>query len=290
MADYVGRFAPSPTGPLHAGSLLAALASWLDARAQQGRWLLRIEDIDAPRCDPRHAHSFLSDLAALGLHWDGEVCWQSRRESRYQEAFEQLCASGQVFGCACSRRELRTGQPANGELWYPGTCRQGLPTGRTARSWRFRVEPGEIAFVDRQLGEQRQEPARQCGDFVIRRREGFFAYQLAVVIDDADHGVTQVVRGADLLASTGRQIALQRALGLPQPIYLHLPLLCHRNGDKLSKQSGADAIDLRDPARALRQALRQLGQDEVDGSIDSMLDAAISQWRPQAIPRQLTPL
>lgn len=250
MIDYVGRFAPSPTGPLHLGSAAAALASYLDARAHEGRWLLRIEDVDTPRTVAGAAECILQQLQFLGLQWDGPVIQQSSRGARYQEAFDRLLQTGRVFGCACSRREIAdslavlapSSLQRNREPIYPGTCRNGIPGNRAPRAWRFRVDDAEVAFEDRWSGWQCQLPARDTGDFVIRRADGLWAYQLAVTVDDGDAGVTHVVRGEDILASTGRQVQLQRALRLPTPAYLHIPLALAENGEKLSKQNGARSI------------------------------------------------
>lgn len=379
---YIGRFAPSPSGPLHAGSVVAALASYLDARAHDGLWLLRIEDIDPPRVEPGSDLTIRQQLRCLGLHWDAPPLYQSARVDRYQAVFDWLRAQGRIYGCGCTRREiiqaahmlqttqalrtahqtahtLRTVQalqttdarqaaptrqtepahpasqhPSQGlntpadETPYPGTCRHGLPAGRQARAWRFRIDTtgtpppqtlpeatnplasadfvqptdgnfpaaqerisnvgkaadlSNITFHDRWLGPQRQNPSLQCGDFILKRADGVWAYQLGVVVDDAESGVTDVVRGADLLSSTGRQILLLRALGAPVPRYLHLPLVMGGNGQKLSKQNGAprvdtsgrvDAVDiLNEAARAL--GLRQPGTRDVQ----RWLHEATAQWR-----------
>jgi glutamyl-Q tRNA(Asp) synthetase len=243
---YVGRFAPSPTGPLHAGSLVAAVASYLDARANNGRWLIRIEDIDEGRAVPGAAETILAQLDWLGMHSDGEIVWQSRRKALYQAARERLAEH--VYGCGCNRREIadsRLGVGPDGAAIYPGTCRHGLAPGREARSLRLRVpEAGEdvIGFTDRFAGHQQQKLAIESGDFVLKRADGYWAYQLAVVVDDAEQGVTDIVRGADLLDSTPRQIYLQRLLGVPTPRYLHVPVMRNANGEKLSKQTGALAV------------------------------------------------
>lgn len=261
---YRGRFAPSPTGPLHDGSLVAALASWLDARAHGGAWLVRIEDVDGPRCPPGTGELILGQLAALGLHPDEPPVWQSRRGDRYQAALDRLIASGQAYGCACTRAEIAAAyerslgpRPKHGELIYPGTCRHGTQ-GRPARAWRFRVQ-GRIDWQDRHVGEQRQDLDTEVGDFVLKRADGLWAYQLAVVVDDAEQGITDIVRGEDLADNTPRQIALQHALGLPTPRYLHTPLVLAADGHKLSKQNGAAAIDLADPPARLREAAARLG-------------------------------
>jgi len=243
---YVGRFAPSPSGPLHAGSLVAAVASYLDARAHRGTWLIRIEDIDESRTAPGAAAAILATLRAFGMQSDGEVVWQSHRKALYQAAFDRLAAH--AYPCGCNRREIadsRIGIAADGAALYPGVCRDGLPAGRTARSLRVRVPPpGQdvITFLDRMGGEMRQMLASESGDFVLRRADGFWAYQLAVVVDDALQGVTDVVRGADLLDATPRQVYLQHLLGYPTPRYLHVPVRRDDAGDKLSKQTGAVAI------------------------------------------------
>jgi glutamyl-Q tRNA(Asp) synthetase len=265
---YVGRFAPSPTGPLHAGSAAAALASYLDARAHEGRWLLRIEDVDTPRTVAGAADLIQEQLRFLGLHWDGPVTFQSQRFDRYQQAFDRLAAAGKIFGCACSRREIADSLASLGGdltqrhrgLIYPGTCRAGIPNGRAPRAWRFRVGDEVVAFDDRWLGPQQQAPARDVGDFVVRRADGLWAYQLAVIVDDGEAGITHVVRGQDILASTGRQVLLQRALGLPTPSYLHVPLALGADGEKLSKQNGARSVtgDRRSACAVLDEAARLL--------------------------------
>ncbi|MCI1003337.1 tRNA glutamyl-Q(34) synthetase GluQRS [Herbaspirillum sp. C7C8] len=264
---YVGRFAPSPSGPLHAGSLVAALASYLDARVHAGRWLLRIEDIDETRTVPGAADDIVATLAALDMHSDGPVLVQSQRKARYQLAREHLGAL--AYPCGCSRKEIadsRVGRASDGAALYPGTCRQGLAPGKAARTLRLRVpdagEPGELVqFTDRWLGPQAQHLASEAGDFVLQRADGFWAYQLAVVVDDAEQGVTDVVRGADLLDSTARQIYLQGLLGHATPRYLHVPLLMNASGEKFSKQNGAQALDLGQPLQALQQAAAFLGLD-----------------------------
>nr|WP_286197303.1 tRNA glutamyl-Q(34) synthetase GluQRS [Variovorax boronicumulans] len=279
--SYTGRFAPSPTGPLHAGSLVAALASWLDARAHRGRWLVRIEDVDAPRCPPGLDALILSQLAACQLLPDEEPTWQSRRGALYQAALDRLVTGGQAYPCACTRSEIALAQPArrHGELIYPGTCRQGLH-GRPARAWRLRTDRvGPVAWTDRQLGPQQQDVEQAVGDFVLRRADGLWAYQLAVVVDDADQGITDVVRGEDLADNTPRQLLLQRALGLPTPRYLHTPLVLGANGEKLSKQNGAQALDLGDPAAALQAAARMLGLPEAAGGPAERLAQWTAAWR-----------
>jgi glutamyl-Q tRNA(Asp) synthetase len=277
-----GRFAPSPSGPLHFGSLVAALASWLDARAARGRWLVRIEDLDRPRVQPGAAEAILDTLARLGLHWDGDVLYQSQREAPYRAALEQL--RGQTYWCGCSRREIADsslGLAVDGARIYPGTCRQGIAAGKEARALRVRVGDEAIRFVDRVQGPQAQVLSREVGDFVLYRADGLVAYQLAVVVDDAAQGVTDVVRGADLLDSTARQIHLQRLLGVPTPRYLHVPVAVNACGEKLSKQSGAAPVDAARPAEALAGALAFLGQPPA-----ASLERAIEQWDPSLIPAQ----
>jgi glutamyl-Q tRNA(Asp) synthetase len=293
---YIGRFAPSPTGPLHAGSLVAALASYLDARANGGAWLIRIEDIDEGRAVPGAADTILEQLAWLGMHSDGEIVWQSRRKALYQAARERL--AGHVYGCGCNRREIadsRLGVGPDGAAIYPGTCRHGLAPGREARSLRLRVpEQGAdtVAFTDRFAGTVSQRLALESGDFVLKRADGYWAYQLAVVVDDAAQGVTDVVRGADLLDSTPRQIYLQRLLGVPTPRYLHVPVVRNANGEKLSKQTGALAIlpgshDNQEAAAvaALRQAAGCLGlhsgpaaEGAAGGSLAAFWQEAVPAW------------
>ncbi len=285
---YVGRFAPSPSGPLHAGSLVAALASWLDARAHGGRWLLRMEDVDVPRTVPGAADTIMAQLDALGLHWDGGIMWQSQRNAAYQAAFDTLAARGLVYGCGCTRREIadsalrgQTLPGADGERPYPGTCRHGLPEGRQARAWRLRIPAGVEHFEDRWLGPQAQDVAQAVGDFALRRADGLWAYQLAVVVDDAEQGVTDVVRGADLLSSTARQRVLGRLLGLPPVRYLHVPLILDpASGLKLSKQNGAPAIDMQAPLEALQRAWRALGFAALPANADhgQFLREATAHW------------
>ena len=329
-ANYCGRFAPSPTGPLHAGSLVAALASWLDARVHGGRWLLRIEDIDTPRCVRGAGGTIIAQLAACGLRPDEAPVWQSQRTDFYQQALDTLVERNHAYPCACTRQDIVRALTASStpplrhaELVYPGTCRDGLHD-RPARAWRlftaknqsnqapalilraksaieiiaakqaFPVDPasrstGEtLHWHDRWLGAQQQNVAQEVGDFVLRRADGFWAYQLAVVVDDAAQGVSHVVRGADLADNTARQILLQQALGLPQPVYLHTPLVLAQDGEKLSKQHGAPGLDVSSPAKALL-ALQAAG--EVLGlalpqmsctdhaSVHLWLDKAVLAWR-----------
>jgi glutamyl-Q tRNA(Asp) synthetase len=267
--ETVGRFAPSPTGPLHLGSLVAALGSYLLAKGGGGRWLLRMEDLDQPRVVPGMADDILRTLEILGLCWDGTVLYQSQRTELYQEAFARLEAKGLVYPCGCSRAEIAqvasAPHHAGDELPYPGTCRFGQSPGRAARSYRLRVGEPAIVFVDGVAGTYRQQLAAVCGDFVIKRADGPYAYHLAVVVDDQLSGVTQVVRGADLISSTPRQIYLQQLLGYPQPYYWHLPLVTGPAGAKLSKRDNAVSLaqgrDLAGEGTSLLlAALRFLGQ------------------------------
>jgi glutamyl-Q tRNA(Asp) synthetase len=275
-----GRFAPSPTGSLHLGSLAAAVASWLFARAADGRWLVRIEDIDTPRVVPGSAEELLATLERYGLAWDGEVEWQSRRTARYEEALERLRAADLVYDCACSRADLQraASAPLGAEAVYPGTCRNGLPAGKTARAIRFRAPDDVIAFDDLLRGRIEENVARRTGDFVVRRADGLFAYQLAVVVDDAEQGVTQVVRGVDLLDSTARQIALQRALGYATPEYAHIALVTNPDGSKLGKRDGALPLPTLDEQRiraTIAGALRHLGIDVAEDHPRAMLHEAL---------------
>ena len=246
-----GRFAPSPTGPLHLGSLVAALGSYLLAKRAGGRWLVRMEDLDTPRVVPGSAEEILAALRQYGLQWDGEVVWQSQRTMLYERALAALREKGLVYDCACSRAELRSAAsaPLGREPIYPGTCRNGIAPGRTARAVRFKAPDEVIAFDDLLRGRVEENVARETGDFVVRRADGLFAYQLAVVVDDEEQGVTQVVRGGDLLSSTARQIALQRALGLSTPEYAHLPVVLNDKGEKLGKRDGALPLETLDDAR-----------------------------------------
>jgi len=291
-SGYRGRFAPSPTGPLHFGSLVAAVGSYLDARAAGGRWLLRIEDVDTPRnvagadADIRHV------LAALGFEWDGELPLQSSRLERYREVLDRLCRTGDAYPCACTRREVadsRLGTSVDGGAVYPGSCRNGLPPGRDARAWRLRVPDARIAFDDRVQGSVGHNLEREVGDFVLLRADGQFAYQLAVVVDDADAGITDVVRGADLLDSTPRQIWLQQRLGVATPRYAHLPVATNTAGEKLSKQTLAPAVSGGAGTGLLAAALRFLGQPVPDDaerwpSVE-FWPWAIGHWSITAVPR-----
>lgn len=287
-SGYIGRFAPSPTGPLHLGSLVAAMASYLDARVHQGRWLLRIEDVDGDRNVAGADAQILATLQRCGMQWDGAVSWQSQRGALYQAALDQLGAA--VYPCACSRKEIAdsqlslTGRQAQAMI-YPGTCRNGLAPGRTARALRLAVPQPHcvLSFEDRWQGHISQDLSEEAGDFVIRRADGYWAYQLAVVVDDGAQGVTDIVRGADLLDSTPRQLYLQQLLGLPRPRYLHVPVVSNAAGEKLSKQTGALAFDNgHAPDRLLHDALlpaaRFLGMELAADSVEQFWRRAIPAW------------
>ena len=323
---YRGRFAPSPTGPLHAGSLLAALASWLDARAQGGKWLVRIEDVDTPRCIAGADQTILQQLARCGLLPDAPPLWQSQRSHHYELALQQLVQQHRAYPCACSRKDIAQAWATRGadrsrhaELVYPGTCRDGTQ-GRNARAWRFHTglstsliceqnvplagvgiaqaapktivkssNPSDavVHWTDRRLGPQQQNVEQAVGDFVLRRADGLWAYQLAVVVDDADQGISHVVRGEDLADNTARQILLQRALGLPTPQYLHTPLVRAADGEKLSKQNGAVAFDDpqcgNSPLAALNQAAQGLGLPAHDGPLADALASWVPAWRARYV-------
>lgn len=278
---YVGRFAPSPTGPLHLGSLFAAVGSWLDARSAGGRWLLRIEDLDPPREVPGAAEAIVRSLEVHGLTWDGPVLHQSTRLEAYREALAQLERDGRLFRCRCTRRRVR----ALGGV-YDGRCRgRGMAPADAPHAVRLRVPAETIGFRDRLRGPFAQDLAREVGDFVLVRRDGLVAYQLAVVVDDGAQGVTDVVRGADLLDSTPRQLLLQRLLGLPEPRYLHLPLLLGPDGSKLSKQTGAPGLDPRRARENLARVLGWLGLEGAPGEPpEAQLAAATRAWAPARLP------
>jgi glutamyl-Q tRNA(Asp) synthetase len=284
---YVGRFAPSPTGPLHFGSLAAALASWLDCRRAGGRWLVRMEDLDQPRVMPGAADAILRQLEAFGLQWDGPVIYQSARLGLYQDAVRKLNLHS--YSCACTRKELEDSALAiDGSRIYPGTCRGGLAPGKNPRAGgsafavRLRTDADPIRFTDKVQGTIEQSVEQEVGDFVLLRADGVYAYQLAVVVDDAAQGVTDVVRGADLLDSTARQIHLQRLLGVATPRYLHVPVATNTAGEKLSKQTRAADAGPQDIATALEflgmQAPAGLGPG-------ALLEWAASHWEPARIPR-----
>jgi glutamyl-Q tRNA(Asp) synthetase len=290
LSTYRGRFAPSPTGPLHFGSLVAALASYCDARAVGGEWLLRIEDVDEPRSRPGAEAQILAALERYGFQWDGPVTRQSERTALYEAALAQLQAADLVYPCNCTRRELDTAPlGASGERVYPGTCRDGIPspfTGRRQHAWRVRVGAAIVDCADRLQATQRQDLARDVGDFVVKRADGLFAYQLAVVIDDAQQGITDVVRGADLLASTPRQVLLQNLLAFPSPAYLHVPVASNAAGEKLSKQTRASPLPV-SPLPSLVAAwrfLEQLPFPESPASVAEFWRVAIASWRVARLP------
>jgi glutamyl-Q tRNA(Asp) synthetase len=291
LKPYRGRFAPSPTGPLHFGSMVAAVGSFLEARHRGGEWLLRMEDLDPPREVPGAADDILHTLEAFGLHWDGEVVYQSRRHALYEEALEKLRARGALYACACSRREIADSSMSGVDgLVYPGTCRGGIAPGRAPRAWRVKVDGQKIEFNDVIQGSMVRDLAADFGDFVVRRADGFFAYQLAVVVDDATQGITEIVRGADLIESTPRQIHLQRLLGLPTPDYLHLPVALSRQGEKLSKQTFAAPADASRPVPMLCRVLRFLGQDVppelAERDVENFWRWAIPNWDIDRLPRE----
>jgi glutamyl-Q tRNA(Asp) synthetase len=286
-SNYIGRFAPSPSGPLHAGSLVAALASWLDARAHGGTWLVRIEDVDGPRTAPGAEAEILRQLQTLGLVPDASPVRQSERSALYERALQRLREAQLAYACGCTRREIEAelaalGQPAErgAELVYPGTCRNGL-NGKPARAWRLRCGDNvPIVWHDRRLGKQQQDVAHAVGDFVLQRADGPWAYQLAVVVDDAEQGITDIVRGEDLAGNTARQIRLQHRLGLPTPRYLHTPLLRDARGDKLSKSNGAPALDVSDPLAALQAAAEVLGlPPSTAAASNDALQHMVHAWR-----------
>ncbi len=292
--DYRGRFAPSPTGPLHAGSLVAALASWLDARSHDGTWLVRIEDVDAPRCIAGMGDHILSQLAAFGLASDEVPKVQSQRAHVYQQALETLTASGYAYPCRCSRKDILSAlealgreRPRHAELVYPGTCRPKTEASAKAANaplpaWRFRIDNPHttVHWHDRRLRRQQQDVEKLVGDFPLKRADGYATYQLAVVVDDAAQGITHIVRGEDLADNTARQILLHQALNLPTPSYLHTPLVLGANGEKLSKQNGAQALDTSEPLAALNQAAAVLGLSPSPAKpISAALQAWVSQWQ-----------
>lgn len=299
--QYRGRFAPSPTGPLHFGSLAAAVGSYLDARHHHGTWLVRMEDLDMPRCVPGVADDIMHTLEAFGLHWDGEIIHQGERTAAYEEALQRLKDSGAVYPCGCTRKEIADSalHGIDGPV-YLGTCRNGVPEGREGRAWRVRTdltpsplggegvgERGRIEFDDALQGHVVQHLESEIGDFVVKRADGLFAYQLAVVVDDAFQGITHVVRGADLLHSTARQIYLQRLLGLPTPHYMHLPIAVNAQGEKLSKQTLAPAIATDDVVTTLIEVLEFLNQQPPtelrQGSVEEILNWAVAHWRPERL-------
>src|SRR5215467_11206086 len=286
-AKYRGRFAPSPTGAMHFGSLIAALASYCDARAHGGEWLVRIEDLDEPRSSKAAAVEILAQLAAYGFRYDGPVVCQSERSGLYQAALDQLIGRGLAFPCACTRKDLEDAAlGAGGERIYPGTCRSGVPPGRRARAWRVAVSDKAVGFRDRLQGWYEQNLANEVGDFMVKRADDVLAYQLAVVVDDANQGITHVVRGSDLLASTPRQIWLQGQLDLPTPVYLHHPIAIDARGEKLSKQTAAPPLPV-DPLPALLRAWKFLDQplpSSPPNSIDAFWALAHRTWNARILP------
>lgn len=277
--NIIGRFAPSPTGPLHFGSLVAAVGSYCLARQPGGSWLLRMEDIDTPRVVPGAADALLSELEAFGFAWDGEVLFQSTRFDRYDDVLGQLRDKGLLFDCGCTRKEILASAPHPGEEGprYPGTCRQGLPPGRHPRSQRLRVPDNLFCFTDAVFGGVEQHLADAVGDFILKRADGLFAYQLAVVVDDIDYRVNQVVRGADLISSTARQIHLYACLDETPPHYVHLPIALGEDGEKLSKRHGNFGLDRADRSATLVRVLRFLGQD-TPADLRRESTADILQW------------
>lgn len=293
VSQYRGRFAPSPTGPLHFGSLVAAVGSYLDAKSRHGEWLLRIEDLDPPRIVAGAADDILRTLEALELHWDGAVMYQSRRGEAYRAALDQLRRQGALYPCNCSRREIAdSALDVSSSLVYPGYCRSGMRPGRTEHALRVRTDDAPVQFHDRLQGHCLQRLAAEAGDFVLRRADGLYAYQLAVVVDDAAQGVSDIVRGADILDSTPRQIYLQKLLGLATPSYLHLPVAVNVLGEKLSKQTLAPAVEVDVPLPLLFKVLEFLGQEPprelLQGDLASFWSWAIAHWAVVKIPARRT--
>jgi glutamyl-Q tRNA(Asp) synthetase len=294
MSAYRGRFAPTPTGPLHFGSLIAAVGSYLDAKHHNGTWLIRMEDLDTPRCVPGAADDILRTLSAYGLYSDEPVMYQSRRTPAYETALSQLQATGATYPCACTRREIADSSlhGIDGPV-YPGTCRNGISVGREGRAWRVRTNNFCQEFDDALQGHLTQNIESEIGDFVVKRADSLFAYQMAVVVDDAAQKITHVVRGADLLSSTPRQIYLQRLLNFSTPTYLHLPVAVNQLGEKLSKQTRAKPVNTGNTAATLRDVLHFLNQHAASSAqrtVEQILAQAIANWRPENIPseKQLT--
>lgn len=286
--SYRGRFAPSPTGHLHFGSLVAAVGSYLEARRHNGSWLVRMEDLDPPRATPGATDGILRTLETYGFEWDETVLFQSKRTAAYAAALDRLHAAGAVYPCACSRKEVADSGIGGLEgPVYPGTCRAGLRQGRAARTWRVHTRAAVVAFSDLLQGEVSQQLGRDIGDFVLKRGDGLFAYQLAVVVDDAAQGITHVMRGSDLLLSTPRQIHLQGLLGLPTPAYAHLPVAVNTAGKKLSKQTRARALNTTDPVPTLWRALQFLGQNPPSelrrAALRELWQWAQRHWNPAAL-------
>jgi glutamyl-Q tRNA(Asp) synthetase len=289
---YRGRFAPTPSGPLHFGSLVAATGSYLEARSRRGEWRLRIDDLDLPRIAPGAIESILHCLEALGFEWDGPVLYQSKRLAAYHAALHRLCQLGAVYPCACTRREIADSAiPGVEGPVYPGTCRDSLPPGRPARALRVCVQGVHIDFDDRLLGPQRRDLEREVGDFIVYRADGVYAFHLASAVDDGEYGMTDVVRGADLLESSARQIQLLRLLALPVPRYVHLPVAVDQHGKKLSKQTGAVPLDPTRPLVVLQAVLHFLNQavpDDLAGaSVPELWRYAINHWDLQRVGRRL---
>lgn len=289
-SNYRGRFAPSPTGPLHFGSLVAAVGSYLDAKHHHGTWLVRMEDLDTPRCVPGAAEDILRTLETFGLHSDEPVIYQSQRTAAYEEALQQLQRSGTAYPCCCTRKEIADSALHGIEGFvYPGTCRNGMAHQRATPAWRVRTDlvPSPVEFVDVLQGSISQNLEKEIGDFVVKRADGLFAYQLAVVVDDAFQNITHIVRGADLLASTPRQIYLQCLLGLPVPHYMHLPIAVNEAGEKLSKQTLAAPVDMSQPVAMLLRVLDFLRQEPPDelakGDVQTVLDWAVRNWRAEKL-------
>lgn len=273
---YVGRFAPSPTGRLHLGSMVAAVASYLDARVHGGRWLVRIEDLDPTREVKGVSSDILRTLEGFGLGWDGPVVYQSTRHEKYREALDSLMISGLAFGCACTRKTLAK---ADGSRVYPGFCRSGLPKGTAPRSWRFKMPRGvSLSWHDRVVGRQSYSPD-SVGDVTLLRADGHWAYHLAVVVDDADQEVTDIVRGADLISSTAAHVGIQRALGILQPKYAHVPLVLNAEGQKLSKQTLARPVEIKDSREVLSMVFKHLNlPDDMSTHPRDMMSGAIKHW------------
>jgi len=280
MSAYIGRFAPSPTGPLHVGSLATAIGGWLDAKINGGHWLLRIEDVDQPRCVEGATEHILQTLERFALRWDGEVIIQSQRSSAYESALAHLSQGGLTFPCGCTRKAIETLQgqrQRNTASIYPGTCRNGLPAGTTARAIRFKADNKPVRWYEFDRGEQQENVGEESGDFIIHRADGFWAYQLAVVVDDVFQGVSKVVRGCDLMDSTGKQVALFQAFEATVPEYWHLPLVLNEHGEKLSKQSGARALNMHQPIEEMNRAFQVFG-------LPAMIADTPAQWLDKALP------
>jgi glutamyl-Q tRNA(Asp) synthetase len=281
--SYRGRFAPSPSGPLHFGSLVAAMASYLHAKHQQGIWLLRIEDVDETRTRPGAANEIQHTLASMGFEWDEQIIYQSQRKERYAAILKVLMDQGHAYPCACSRADIAsTGRRGSLGWIYPGSCREGIPGSKITRAVRLRTHDQPIRFHDLIVGNQCQRIESEVGDFIIRRADGYTAYQLAVVVDDGDQGITHVVRGADLLSSTARQIYLQQLLGLPCPQYAHTPLVLDEQGRKLSKQDQAHPVSTDEPLTSLRSAYQFLYKTAVEPDLGSITE--FWQWAIDQLP------